>query len=179
MIQLTIQQMRFNIDVVGEMTAASEEILTPEALEFLYGLHENFNVRRKTLLQAREARQRRFDEGEKPDFLAETKHIREGDWTVAPIPPDLQDRRVEITGPVDRKMIINALNSGAKAFMADFEDATSPTWSNIIDGQLNLKDAVRRTISFEQATTGKSYVLNEETAVLMVRARGLHLDERH
>ena len=179
MILLKTQQMRFNIDVVGEMTAASEEILTPEALEFLYGLHENFNVRRKTLLQAREARQRRFDEGEKPDFLTETKHIRDGDWTVAPIPPDLQDRRVEITGPVDRKMIINALNSGAKAFMADFEDATSPTWSNVIDGQLNLKDAVRRTIFYEQESNGKTYSLNEETAVLMVRARGLHLDEKH
>ncbi|MFC5604167.1 malate synthase A [Sporosarcina koreensis] len=161
------------------MTVGTEEILTPEALEFLYCLHEQFNGRRKELLAAREARQRRFDAGEKPDFLEETKHIREGDWTVAPIPPDLQDRRVEITGPVDRKMIINALNSGAKAFMADFEDATSPTWSNMIDGQLNLKDAVRRTISFEQASNGKSYSLNDETAVLMVRARGLHLDEKH
>ncbi|WP_370644678.1 malate synthase A [Sporosarcina sp. ACRSL] len=161
------------------MTAGTEEILTPEALEFLNSLHENFNGRRKALLAEREARQRRFDEGEKPSFLEETKHIRESDWTVAPIPPDLQDRRVEITGPVDRKMIINALNSGAKAFMADFEDASSPTWSNMIDGQLNLKDAVRRTIAFEQETTGKKYSLNEETAVLMVRARGLHLDEKH
>lgn len=179
MIQLTIQQTRFNMDVTGEMTAGTEEILTPEALEFLYCLHEQFNGRRKELLAAREKRQQRFDAGEKPAFLEETKHIREGDWTVAPIPPDLQDRRVEITGPVDRKMIINALNSGAKAFMADFEDATSPTWSNMIDGQLNLKDAVRRTISFEQASNGKSYSLNDETSVLMVRARGLHLDEKH
>ncbi|WP_432357365.1 malate synthase A [Sporosarcina sp. UB5] len=161
------------------MTVGTEEILTPEALEFLYCLHEKFNGRRKELLAAREERQRRFDAGEKLDFLEETKHIRDGDWTVAPIPADLQDRRVEITGPVDRKMIINALNSGAKAFMADFEDATSPTWSNMIDGQLNLKDAVRRTISFEQVSNGKNYSLNEETAVLMVRARGLHLDEKH
>ncbi|MCM3636784.1 malate synthase A [Sporosarcina luteola] len=179
MIQLTTQQTRFNMDVIGEMTAGTEEILTPEALEFLYSLHETFNGRRKELLAARETRQRLFDAGEKPGFLEETKHIREGDWTVAPIPPDLQDRRVEITGPVDRKMIINALNSGAKAFMADFEDATSPTWSNMIDGQLNLKDAIRGTISFEQASNGKKYSLNEETAVLMVRARGLHLDEKH
>lgn len=174
-----MKQMRFNIDVVGDMTAGTEEILTPEALEFLYCLHEKFNGRRKELLAARETRQRRFDAGERPDFLEETKHIRESVWTVAPIPSDLLDRRVEITGPVDRKMIINALNSGAKAFMADFEDATSPTWSNMIDGQLNLKDAVRRTISFEQETNGKQYLLNEETAVLMVRARGLHLDEKH
>ncbi|MCM3743949.1 malate synthase A [Sporosarcina luteola] len=179
MIQLTTQKTRFNIDVTGDMTAGTEEILTPEALEFLYGLHEKFNGRRKELLAARETRQRRFDAGEKLDFLEETKHIREGDWTVAQIPHDLQDRRVEITGPVDRKMIINALNSGAKAFMADFEDATSPTWSNMIDGQLNLKDAIRGTISFEQASNGKKYSLNEETAVLMVRARGLHLEEKH
>lgn len=179
MIQLPIQQTRFNMDVLGEMTAGTEEILTPEALEFLYCLHEKFNGRRIELLAARRARQRRFDAGEKPDFLEETKQIREGDWTVAPIPSDLQDRRVEITGPVDRKMIINALNSGAKAFMADFEDATSPTWSNMIDGQLNLKDAVRRAISYKQHSNGKQYVLNDETAVLLVRARGLHLDEKH
>ena len=179
MIQLKIQQIRFNIDVIGEMTAATEEILTPEALEFLYCLHENFNGRRKALLAAREVRQRRLENGEKLDFLRRNETYPGRDWTVAPIPQDLQDRRVEITGPVDRKMIINALNSGAKAFMADFEDATSPTWENLIDGQLNLKDAVRRTISFEQATTGKTYALNEETAVLMVRARGLHLDEKH
>src|SRR5689334_12694104 len=114
MVQLTTQQTRVNMDVTGEMTAGTEEILTPAALEFLYCLHEKFNGRRKELLAAREVRQRRFDAGEKPGFLEETKHIREGDWTVAPIPPDLQDRRVEITGPVDRKMIINALNSGAK-----------------------------------------------------------------
>lgn len=184
MVQLTTEKVhfnpvRFNMDVVGEMTAGTEEILTPEAMEFLYGLHENFNSKRKALLSVRKSRQSKLNSGEKLNFLAETKHIREGDWTVAPIPPDLQDRRVEITGPVDRKMIINALNSEAKAFMADFEDATSPSWSNMIDGQVNLKDAVRRTIEFEQASNGKTYSLNDDTAVLMVRTRGLHLDEKH
>lgn len=184
MVRLTTENVhfnpvRFNMDVVGEMTAGTEEILTPEAMEFLYSLHENFNSKRKALLSMREYRQSQLNNGEKLDFLTETKNIREGDWTVAPIPPDLQDRRVEITGPVDRKMIINALNSGAKVFMADFEDATSPTWSNMIDGQVNLKDAVRRTIEFEQASNGKKYSLNDETAVLIVRTRGLHLDEKH
>ncbi|MBD7984720.1 malate synthase A [Sporosarcina sp. Sa2YVA2] len=167
------------MNIAGNMTAGTEEILTPEALEFLYCLHDQFNGRRKALLENRRHRQLRFDAGEKPDFLDDTKHIREGDWTVAPIPADLQDRRVEITGPVDRKMIINALNSGAKAFMADFEDATSPTWSNMIEGQVNIKDAVRKTIEFHQLSNGKTYRLNEETAVLLVRTRGLHLDENH
>ncbi len=179
MIQLTTQQMRFNLEIVGELTAGTEEILTPEALEFLYSLHEQFNGRRLQLMEERIQRQERLDRGEKLCFLEETKPIRESDWTVAPAPADLQDRRVEITGPVDRKMIINALNSGAKAFMADFEDATSPTWSNMIDGQVNLKDAVRRTIEFEQASNGKTYKLNDRTAVLIVRTRGLHLDEKH
>lgn len=167
------------MDIVGEMTAGTEELLTPEALEFLYSLHENFNAQRKQLLANRKQRQLRFNAGEKPGFLEETRSIREGDWTVAPIPPDLQDRRVEITGPVDRKMIINALNFGAKAFMADFEDATSPTWSNLIEGQVNLKDAVRKTIEYEHSSTGKQYQLNDKTAVLIVRTRGLHLDEKH
>ena len=176
---MTTQDVRFNINVIGDITAGTEEILTPEALEFLYSLHDQFNARRKALLANRNERQIRFDAGEKPDFLKETKHIREGDWTVAPIPEDLQDRRVEITGPVDRKMIINALNSGAKAFMADFEDATSPTWSNMIDGQMNLKDAVRKTIELDQSSNGKTYTLNDETAVLLVRTRGLHLEEKH
>ncbi|MEZ7170336.1 malate synthase A [Sporosarcina sp. OR05] len=174
-----MQQARFNMDIVGEMTAGTEELLTPEALEFLYSLHENFNEQRKKLLEIRKQRQVQFNAGETPRFLEETRSIREGDWTVAPIPPDLQDRRVEITGPVDRKMIINALNCGAKAFMADFEDATSPTWSNLIEGQINLKDAVRKTIEYEHPVTGKKYRLNEETAVLIVRTRGLHLDEKH
>lgn len=155
------------------------EILTPKALAFAVALQREFNGRRKELLAAREARQLRLDAGEKPDFLPETADIRNGDWTVAPLPSDLQDRRVEITGPVDRKMIINALNSGAKVFMADFEDSTTPTWENLLDGQVNLRDAVRRTITFSDATTGKQYALKENTAVLFVRARGWHMEERH
>src|SRR6478736_3377704 len=130
-------------------------------------------------MAVRAERQKRFDTGETPDFLTETRHIREGDWKVAPIPADLQDRRVEITGPVDRKMVINALNSGASVFMADFEDANSPTWANQIGGQVNLMDAIRRTISFQAPDTGKSYALNPKTAVLLVRPRGWHLPERH
>lgn len=152
------------------------EILTPEALEFLQKLHSNFDERRRTLLKMRKQTQQQFNEGEKPNFLSETKTIREGDWEVDPLPKDLQDRRVEITGPVDRKMIINALNSGAKGFMADFEDATSPTWQNMMNGQLNLKAAIRKQIDF-QGENGKTYALNEETAVLMVRPRGWHLEE--
>jgi malate synthase len=156
-----------------------EEILTPEAVAFVVGLQRTFNEQRKESLEARVARQKRLDAGERPDFLKETKGIRESEWTVPPLPPDLLDRRVEITGPVDRKMIINALNSGAKVFMADFEDSTTPTWDNVMEGQLNLRDAVRRTITFEDDKTGKSYKLNEKPAVLFVRARGWHLEERH
>ncbi len=117
--------------------------------------------------------------GERPDFLAETRQVREIEWTVAPLPADLIDRRVEITGPVERKMVINALNSGAKVFMADFEDSTTPTWANVIEGQINLRDAVRRTITFADTATGKSYKLVEKPAVLFVRVRGWHLDEAH
>ncbi|MCG7336501.1 malate synthase A [Sporosarcina sp. ACRSM] len=167
------------IEVRGEKTIESAEILTPEALEFLHALHAKFDERRKELLIKRQQRQRDLDNGKKLDFLPETKHIREGDWTIAPLPRDLQDRRVEITGPVNRKMVINALNSGAKTFMACFEDATSPTWDNMMEGQLNMKDAVRETISFTQPLNGKTYTLNEEIAVLMVRPRGLHLPEKH
>ena len=155
------------------------EIITPEAIAFVAGLHRRFNPRRKELLAARVERQKRLDAGERPDFLPETKQIRESEWTVAPLPEDLLDRRVEITGPVDRKMIINALNSGAKVFMADFEDSTTPTWENLVEGQINLRDAVRRTITFEDESTGKSYKLKEETAVLFVRPRGWHMEERH
>ncbi len=129
-------------------------------------------------MQARETRQAEFDAGRRPDFLPQTRHIREGDWTVAPAPRDLQDRRVEITGPVNRKIIINALNSGANVFMADFEDSCSPTWENIAQGQINLRDAVRRTISYN-STEGKQYKLNNRTATLMVRPRGWHLPEKH
>ena len=158
---------------------AYAHILSPEALAFAVALQREFNPRRKELLTARIARQQRLDSGERPDFLAETQAIRDANWTVAPLPADLLDRRVEITGPVDRKMIINALNSGAKVFMADFEDSTTPTWENILDGQLNLHDAVRRSITFDDVKTGKRYKLGETPAVLFVRARGWHLEERH
>jgi malate synthase len=156
-----------------------DRILTPEALKFVAELHRRFNERRKELLAARVERQKRLDAGEKPDFLPQTKEIREGNWTVASLPADLLDRRVEITGPVDRKMIINALNSGARVFMADFEDSNTPTWTNQIEGQINLASAVRREIAFEDPATKKAYKLNEKTAVLFVRPRGWHLDEAH
>ena len=156
-----------------------EPVLTPAALEFLATLHREFNATRKQLLEARIERQARIDSGERPDFLPETLAIREDNWTVAPLPADILDRRVEITGPVDRKMIINALNSGAKVFMADFEDSTTPTWENVLDGQLNLFDAVRRTITSDDPKNGKHYQLIESPAVLFVRARGWHLEERH
>ena len=153
------------------------QILSPEAIRFVESLHREFNPRREELLALREERKKRLDAGELPSFLAETKDIRDSDWTVAPIPNDLLDRRVEITGPVDRKMIINALNSGANVFMADFEDANSPTWANNIEGQLNLRDAVRRTITAESGE--KKYKLNDKTATLLVRPRGWHLVEKH
>ncbi len=158
---------------------SQERVLTPEALRFLVLLQRHFNQRRVELLAARVERQKRLDAGEKPDFLPETRRIRESDWTVASIPDDLRDRRVEITGPAERKMIINALNSGASVFMADFEDANTPTWANMVSGQANLMDAVRRTITYVDPSTGKSYRLNERTAVLLVRPRGWHLEERH
>jgi malate synthase len=167
------------VAVVGPPAARLAEILTPEAVAFVTGLQRAFNARRKELLAARAARQARLDAGERPNFLPETKTVRESAWTVAPLPADLLDRRVEITGPVDRKMIINALNSGAKVYMADFEDSTTPTWENLIDGQANLRDAVRRTITFSDPSTGKQYALKKNPAVLFVRARGWHLDERH
>src|SRR5271168_4311167 len=167
------------VEFVAWVTGRYEVVLTPEAVAFVVGLQRAFNARRKELLAARRTRQERLDDGERPDFLNTTKHIRESEWAVAPLPKDLLDRRVEITGPVDRKMIINALNSGAKVFMADFEDSTTPTWDNVMDGQINLRDAVRRTITFADEKTGKSYKLIEKPAVLFVRARGWHLDERH
>ncbi len=148
------------------------------ALGFVADLHRRFEARRRALLAARVERQAQFDAGAKPDFLAETAPIRAGDWRVAPIPAVLQDRRVEITGPVDRKMIINALNSGARVFMADFEDSTSPTWDNLVDGQTNLSDAIAGTIDFI-SPEGKKYTLSSTPAVLMVRPRGWHLDEKH
>jgi malate synthase len=155
------------------------EILTEEAKAFLTKLHECFNERRLKLLEDRKQTQQFFDEGHFPYFLPETKHIREGEWQVDESPRDLQDRRVEITGPVDRKMVINALNSGAKTFMADFEDSNSPNWDNNLNGQQNLLDANNKTIELVDEARGKHYKLNDETAVLIVRPRGLHLDERH
>jgi malate synthase len=166
------------IEVVGKMKPLYAEILTEEALQFVEQLERKFGNRRRELLQNRKLRQEEINKGVIPQYLTETETIRNGDWTIAPLPVDLLDRRVEITGPTDRKMVINALNSGAKVFMADCEDATSPTWENIIEGQINLRDAVDRTISFENPN-GKRYVLNKETAVLMVRPRGLHLEEKH
>src|SRR5262249_47450399 len=154
-----------------------EKVLSRDALGFLENLCRQFNPRREELLAARAERQKAFDRGEMPDFLPSTKAIRGGDWKVASTPKDLQKRHVEITGPVERKMLINALNSGADIFMADFEDSLSPSWRNVMLGQQNLIDAVRRTISLEQG--GKSYKLNEKTAVLLVRPRGWHLPEKH
>ena len=155
------------------------EILTDNALAFITALHEKFNSKRVELLNRREQEQAVFDTGKFPEFPRETKNIREGDWTAGRIPLDMQDRRVEITGPVDRKMIINALNSGAKTFMADLEDSNAPTWKNTIEGQQNLIDANNKTISLYDSRKDKSYQLNSKTAVLLVRPRGLHLNERH
>jgi malate synthase len=154
-----------------------DEILTPEALEFLAGLHRRFEPRRSQILHARTTRQAQYDAGELPNFLRETADVRSGAWTVGTIPADLKDRRVEITGPVDRKMIINALNCGAKVFMADFEDANAPTWHNTLDGQINLLDRWRGMLDFEDPSSGKRYALGANPAVLMVRPRGWHLPE--
>lgn len=166
------------VTITGAMAPRYDEVLTDEALAFLAALHRTFETRRAALLSARAERQARFDAGELPHFLPETAAIRAGDWRVGPIPADLQDRRVEITGPVDRKMIINALNSGAKVFMADFEDASSPTWDNMIDGQLNLKDRWAGRIDFTDER-GRDYRIADRPAVLMVRPRGWHLPEEH
>jgi malate synthase len=169
------------VAISAAVTAAFAEILSPEALSFVAKLHRKFESRRQELLAARAARQKEFDQGKLPDFLPQTKSVRESDWVVAPQPKDMLDRRVEITGPTDRKMVINALNCGASTFMADFEDANCPTWHNMIDGQVNLRDAVRRTISFEGGpdTSQKLYRLKDKTAVLIPRPRGWHLDEKH
>mgnify|MGYP003630330712 CR=1 FL=1 len=168
-----------DLQVVGSLEGNRSAVLTPAALQFLGSLERRFRERRAALLRAREERQATFDAGAKPDFLQETRAIREAHWRVRSAPHDLQDRRVEITGPVDRKMVINALNSGARVYMADFEDSTSPTWGNLVDGQMNLIDAVRGRIRHTDGDSGKTYELNETTATLVVRPRGLHLDERH
>jgi malate synthase len=166
------------IDIKAPVTDAYSEILSPAALAFVARLHRKFDARRRELLEARVRRQQEIVDGKMPDFLSQTADIRAKEWKVAPIPADLQDRRVEITGPVDRKMIINALNSGASVFMADFEDSNSPTWDNNISGQYNLRDAVNGTISFS-SPEGKQYRLNEKIATLLVRPRGWHLVEKH
>ncbi len=176
--------MPVSIDLPGvalraPVTRDQTEILTSDAMAFIVDLQRTFNERRKALLNARQERRKRLDAGEKPAFLDETRRIRESAWTVAPSPADIMDRRVEITGPVDRKMIINALNSGAKVFMADFEDSSTPTWNNLIDGHINLRDAIRRTINYADPSTGKQYKLNDKVAVLFIRPRGWHLEERH
>jgi malate synthase len=166
------------IEINAPITPEFAEILTPEAMNLVAKLSRAFEGRREELLARRAQRQAEIDAGKLPDFLPETAHIRESEWTVAPIPPDLLDRRVEITGPVDRKMIINALNSGAKVFMADFEDSHAPTWEGTIQGQINLRDAVNGTITFTNPD-GRLYRLNEKIATLLVRPRGWHLDEKH
>jgi len=162
------------IKINASRTASYNEILTEQALAFITDLHQNFNNRRLELLSKRTERI-----GQTPDFVEETEYIRDQSWTVNPVPHDLQDRRVEITGPVDRKMVINALNSGAKVFMADFEDSNAPTWRNCLEGQINLKDAVNKTISFFNERKEKHYRLNDQTATLMVRPRGWHMNEEH
>ena len=166
------------LEVPCAPSEAQGEILTPEALDFFVELQRQFNPRRLELLRERSVRQQAIDRGELPRFLPETEYVRKNDWRVDPVPADLQDRRVEITGPVDRKMVINALNSGARCYMADFEDAHSPTWDATLDGQINVRDAVRGTIEFVSPER-KRYRLNERVATLLVRPRGWHLSEKH
>ncbi|MGH9593559.1 MAG: malate synthase A, partial [Bryobacteraceae bacterium] len=169
---------RSGVTIDVPVPAGCEEILSAEAVALVIELHRKFNGRRKELLDLRARRQEAIDGGQLPDFLAETESIRKSDYTVAPIPRDLMDRRVEITGPVDRKMVINALNSGASVFMADFEDSNSPTWYNNITGQVNVRDAVRGTIQYA-SPEGKEYKLNPQIATLLVRPRGWHMVEKH
>ncbi|TMD96443.1 MAG: malate synthase A, partial [Chloroflexi bacterium] len=167
-----------HVRLKGAVEGRASEVLTPEALSFVARLQREFGSRRQELLRLRVERQRRLDGGEMPQFLMTTSSVRDSDWQVAKAPKDLQDRRVEITGPTDRKMLINALNSGARVFMADFEDANSPTWSNLVEGQVNLIDAIERRIDFK-SPEGKEYRLNDKVATLLVRPRGWHLEETH
>lgn len=166
------------IQITAPVQNEYRQILTPEALDFITKLAREFEPRRKELLANRKKAKAAVDRGQLPDFLSETTHIRQSEWKISPIPDDLKDRRVEITGPVDRKMIINALNSGASTFMADFEDSHSPTWNNTLQGQINLCDAVNRTITYD-SPEGKKYRLNDTIATLIVRPRGWHLVEKH
>jgi len=175
---MTTTRTHKGLEVACAPGKAQDEILPPEALDFLVALQREFNPRRLELLHERKIRQQAIDRGELPRFLAETKQVRQSDWQVDPVPADLQDRRVEITGPTDRKMVINALNSGARCYLADFEDAHSPTWNATLDGQLNVRDAVRGTIEFV-SPEGRRYQLNERVATLLVRPRGWHLPEKH
>lgn len=167
------------VEIRAPIRKGYETVLTPEGIEFIAALQRRFGKTRSELLRAREAVQAQIDDGALPDFLAETAAVRDSDWKIAPVPADLQDRRVEITGPVDRKMVINALNCGANVFMADFEDANTPTWDNQIQGQINLYDAVRRQIAFTDPDSGRDYSLNDKIATLVVRPRGWHLPEAH
>jgi len=167
------------VEITGRMRPGYEKVLTPEAVAFIVELERKFGAERKRLLARRAEIQAKLNAGWKPDFLAETQSVRDADWTVAPLPGDLLDRRVEITGPTDRKMVINALNCGANVFMADFEDANTPTWDNLIEGQINLSDAIKGSISFDDPGTGRHYKLNDKIATLLVRPRGWHLPELH
>ncbi len=167
------------VEILGHAVERSAEVLTPLAMQLLAHLHRRFNPRRLELLAAREQRQRELDAGALPDFLPQTAPVRAGKWRVAPVPADLSDRRVEITGPVERKMIINALNAPVCCFMADFEDSCTPSWANMVQGQINLYDAIRRTISYADPVGGRLYRLGERTATLIVRPRGWHLPEKH
>jgi malate synthase len=175
----TVTNAKADVRILPKLNDAEKEILSPEAMSFVAMLHERFASEVEARLAARVKRHAEIKAGKLPDFLPETKSIRDGDWKVAPLPKDMLDRRVEITGPTTRTMVINALNGGASTFMADFEDANAPFWSNLIDGQINLRDAVRRKIDFKEEGTGRDYKLNDKTAVLIVRPRGWHLPEKH
>ncbi|PCI58995.1 MAG: malate synthase A, partial [Kordiimonadales bacterium] len=178
-IEITDNEIPNSLELTGALKDGYERVLTYDALTFVADLEAAFGDRRRALLKVRTERQKTLDTGELPDFRADTKHIREGDWKILGTPDDLQDRRVEITGPVDRKMMINAFNCGASVFMADFEDATSPTWDNMIQGQINCMDYARGKLSFDDPRSGKSYRMNDTTATLKVRPRGWHMVERH
>ncbi len=177
--QSETQQFGEGVEITASIPEAQKDIVSSEAVAFVAKLAREYTGRVHELLQKREERQERFDAGEAPDFLQETKDVREGDWKVAAVPADLRERRVEITGPPDRKMAINALNSGAKMYLTDFEDANCPTWNNMLDSQMNLRDAIRRDITFDDPKSGKHYELKDEVATLIARPRGWHLFEKH